>query len=227
MTRKTFERELQRLQDEMLALASMVENGLTDSIDILMKRDIAGSKRLIEQDRAINKKRYSIESECIIAIATQQPMAGDLRILAAVLDIVKELERIGDYVKGIARINLMLADKPLIKPLIDLPTMAEKARSMLQRSLDAFVKRDVDLAKSIPAEDDEVDHLYEKFYQELMTIIASDLSTAEHANKLLWVAHNLERSADRVTNICERVVFTVTGETIELDMREEGISGVS
>jgi phosphate transport system protein len=227
MTRKTFERELQRLQDEMLALASMVENGLTDSIEILRRRDIAGSKRLIEQDRVINKKRYSIESECIIAIATQQPMAGDLRILAAVLDITKELERIGDYVKGIARINLMIADQPTIKPLVDLPTMAEKARSMLHRSLDAFVERDVDLAKTIPSEDDEVDKLYEKFYQELMTVIASDLSTAEQANKLLWVAHNLERSADRVTNICERVVFTVTGETIELDLKEEGISGVS
>ncbi|MGD2159397.1 MAG: phosphate signaling complex protein PhoU [Anaerolineales bacterium] len=227
MTRKTFERELQRLQDEMLALASMVENGLTDSIEILRRGDIAGSKRLIEQDRVINKKRYSIESECIIAIATQQPMAGDLRILAAVLDITKELERIGDYVKGIARINLMIADQPTIKPLVDLPTMAEKARSMLHRSLDAFVERDVDLAKTIPSEDDEVDKLYEKFYQELMTVIASDLSTAEQANKLLWVAHNLERSADRVTNICERVVFTVTGETIELDLKEEGISGVS
>jgi len=227
MTRKTFESELQRLQDEMLGMASMVENGITESVDYLIHRDLEGSQRLIEQDRTINQKRYAIEGDCLVAIATQQPMAGDLRILAAILDITTDLERMGDYVKGIARINLMISDQPRIQPMADLRTMAQKARSMLTSSLDAFNQRDVELAKAIPQEDDEVDQMYEQFYGELMKVIAKDMSTAELANKLLWVAHNLERVADRVTNICERVVFTVTGEVVELNLSEEGIGGVS
>ncbi|MCP4539227.1 MAG: phosphate signaling complex protein PhoU [Chloroflexi bacterium] len=216
MTRETFERELQRLQDEMVAMASMVENAIVESVEILNQRDMEGSRRLIAQDRAINKKRFAIEADCLVAIATQQPMASDLRTLAAILDIVDELERIGDYAKGIAKINLMIGPGPLLKPLIDLPLMAEKAQEMLHRSLDAFVQRDTELARAIPNEDDVVDALYNQVYRELITYILADPSCIEQANYLLWAAHNLERFADRVTNICERVVFTVTGEMIEL-----------
>lgn len=222
MLRETFDRELQRLQDEMLLLGEMVEQAILQSVEMLRRRDMAGSRRLIAQDRAINEKRFAIENDALVLIATQQPMAGDLRVIAAVLDITHELERIGDYAKGIARINLMIGSGPLIKPLVDVPRMAEKASDMLRRALKAFVERDTDTARSIPAEDDEIDALYNQIYRELITYILTDVKTIEQANHLLWVAHNLERTADRVTNICERVIFTVTGKMIELDVKEDG-----
>ncbi|MCR4406689.1 MAG: phosphate signaling complex protein PhoU [Anaerolineae bacterium] len=226
MLRETFERELQRLQDEILALGSMVENAILESVEILKKRDMDGSRRLVAQDRFINEKRFAIESDALVLIATQQPMAGDLRTIAAILDISSELERIGDYAKGIAKINLMMGDKPLLKPLIDIPRMAERSQDMLHRALDAFVRRDVALARAIPAEDDEMDALYNQVYRELLTYIISDPRTIDQATHLLWVAHNLERAADRVTNICERVVFTVTGEMREMDVEDSGIESL-
>jgi phosphate transport system protein len=218
MPRESFERYLQRLQDETLALGSMVENALTESVEILKRRDMKGSRRLIAQDRLINEKRFAIEDEALVLIAIQQPIATDLRTIAAVLDITHELERIGDYAKGIAKINIMIGEQPLVKPLVDIPAMAAEAQSMLHRALEAFVQRDAGLARAIPAEDDKVDSLYNQVYCELITYLLDDPSAIEQANYLLWVAHNLERSADRVTNICERVVFTVTGEMVELDV---------
>ena len=226
MVRQTFELEMQRLQNEVLVLGSMVENAIIESVEVLKRRDMEGAQRLIAGDRLINEKRFAIEADCLVLIATQQPMAGDLRTLAAVLEIVTELERMGDYAKGIARINLMMGEEPLLKPLVDIPRMAEKARDMLHRSLDAFVRRDVALARAIPAEDDEVDALYNQVYRELLTFIMADPRTIDQATYLLWVAHNLERTADRVTNICERVVFTVTGEMMEMDA-EEGLIGIT
>ncbi len=223
MVREAFERELQRLQDEMVAMANMVENAIVESVEILKRRDMRGARRLIARDQDINEKRFAIETDCLVAIATQQPMASDLRVLAAILDIVDELERIGDYAKGIATINIKIGEGPLLKPLIDLPLMAEKAQSMLHRSLDAFIRRDVELARSIPAEDDVVDALYNQVYRELITYILVDPSCIEQANYLLWAAHNLERFADRVTNICERVVFTVTGELVELGAEDSSV----
>jgi len=220
-TRRTFDRELQSLQDEMLALGSMVENALIESVAYLKQRDFEGSHRIMAQDRVINRKRYAIEEQVLVLIATRQPMASDLRILAAILEIAGELERIGDYAKGIGKINLLIGDQPLLKPLIDVPMMAEQARSMLHRALDAFIRRDVELARAIPQEDDIVDALYEQVYRELLTYIMEDPHNIEQANYLLWAAHNLERAADRVTNLCERVVFTVTGELTELDIKKE------
>jgi phosphate transport system protein len=227
MIRETFERELQRLQDEALVLGSMVENALTESVEVLKRRDMAGSRRLIAQDRLINEKRFAIENDALVLIATQQPMAGDLRTIAAVLDITHELERIGDYAKGIAKINLMIGDEPLVKPLVDIPRMAEKARDMLHRALEAFVEQDVALARAIPAEDDEVDDLYNQVYRELITYVLADPRTIEQANYLLWAAHNLERAADRVTNVCERVIFTVTGEMVEMDQGGSGVGSLA
>lgn len=216
MLRQTFERELQKVQDDILILGSMVEEALIESVTLLKKRDFDGSRRLIEADKQINRKRFEIEQETLTLIATQQPMAGDLRILAAVLEIATELERIGDYAKGIANINLMIGEEKLVKPLVDVPRMAEKAREMLHRSLEAFVHHNVELAKIIPTEDDEVDALYNQVYRELLTMIMADPNVIDQATYLLWVAHNLERTADRVVNICERVVFTVTGEMEEM-----------
>lgn len=227
MARRTFDQELHRLQDEVLALGSMVEQALIKSVDTLKKRDFAGSRAIIAGDRVINEKRFAIEADALVLIATQQPMAGDMRLLAAVLEVITELERIGDYAKGIARINLMIGEQPLVKPLIDLPVMAEKAGDMLRAALDAFVKGDVAQARAIPRQDDEVDSLYNQVYRELLSYIMADPSTIEQANYLLWAAHNLERAADRVINLCERVVFTVTGEMAELNSDEAGIESVT
>ena len=226
MPRQTFERELQDLQDDLLSLGSMVEKALLDAVRMLERRDMKASRKLITQDRVINEERYAIESETLALIATQQPTATDLRTLAAVLEIATELERIGDYAKGIANINLMLGDGPLLKPLIDIPIMAKKSCNMLHRALDAFVQRDVDLAYAIPADDDEVDALYNQVYRELVTYILEDLKCVEQANYLLWAAHNLERTADRVTNICERVIFTVTGKLVDIGSENEGIESL-
>ena len=227
MPRETFERDLQLLQDDVLKLGSVVENALTDSVEILKRRDMEGSRRVIAQDRYINGRRFAIEADALALIAMQQPMAGDLRTIAAILDVTGELERIGDYAKGIARINLLIGEQPLLKPLVDIPLMAQKARDMLHRALDAFVRRDVALARSIPLEDQEVDQLYNQVYRELLIYVIADQRAIEQSNFLLWVAHNLERAADRVTNICERVIFTVTGEMVEMDTEDSGIQSVT
>ena len=217
-TRQTFDQELQRLLDEIMVMGSMVEEAVMEAVDALKARDFEKSESLIAGDRLVNEKRYAIEADALTLIATQQPMAGDLRTIAAVLEIATELERIGDYAKGISRINILIGSEPLLKPLVDIPRMAELGMGMLRRALDAFMRRDVDMARAIPREDDEVDDLYNQIYRELLVFILEDTRTIEQANYLLWAAHNLERAADRVTNICERVVFTVTGQMQELDV---------
>lgn len=222
MARETFERELKRLQDEILLLGSMVEGALKAAVTSLKNQDLEASKRLIAGDKLINEKRFAIERDTLVLIATQQPMASDLRTLAAILEISTELERMGDYAKGIAKISLMIGHEPLIKPLIDIPKMTDIACDMLHQSLTAFVHRDVALARSIPPRDDEVDALYDQVNRELITHIIADANTIEQANYLIWAAHDLERTADRVTNICERVIFTVTGEVAEMDVDDAG-----
>ena len=216
MIRKTFENELQQVKDEVLVLGSMVEQAILGTVEALKKRDVKASEKILEADRAINKKRFEIENQLMILIATQQPMAHDLRLLASTMEIISELERMGDYAKWIANINIRMGDQPLLKPLIDVPRMAQKDVDMLHRALTAFVEEDVEAAKAIPVEDDEVDALYNQVYRELMTFVIADPKTMERANWLLWVAHNLERVADRVTNICERTIFIVTGEMSEI-----------
>jgi len=201
---------------------------VAESVDALKRRDLEAAHRIIAGDREVNAKRFAIEGDVLALIATQQPMASDLRVLAAVLETATELERIGDYAKGISRISQMIGTAPLIKPLVDLPRMSDKALDMLHRALEAFVQQDVEAARAIPKEDDEVDALYNQVYRELITYIMQDPSCMEQASQLLWAAHNLERAADRVTNICERVVFTVTGEMTEIDSadHEPGTAGV-
>jgi len=209
--RKTFEQEIQQLKDEILLLGSMVEQATLDAVEALKKRDMRWSEQIIAADKKINEKRFEMENRVMILIATQQPMARDLRMIASMLEVISELERMGDYAKGIAVINIRMGEQPLLKPLIDIPRMAQKGVDMLHRALTAFVNGDVEAARAIPEEDDEVDMLYEQVYRELMTYVMADARTIERANWLLWAAHNLERFADRVTNICERAVFTVTG----------------
>ena len=221
MPRELLDSEIERLQNEVLSLGEMVERSILEAVQSLKARDFEASRRIINQDRSINEKRFAIEADTLVLIATQQPMASDLRLLASILEIISELERIADYAKGIAKINLLIGEKPLIKPLIDIPRMAQKAADMLHRALEAFVRKDVETARAIPKEDDEMDALYDQVYRELMTYVIANPANIEQANYLLWAAHNLERTADRVTNICERVIFTVTGEMQELDLSED------
>jgi phosphate transport system protein len=212
MIRTNFEHEIRELKDEILVLGSLVEQALLDSVAALKKRDLALSEKVIAGDTQINEKRFVLENRVMILIATQQPMARDLRVLASILEVISELERMGDYAKGIGVINRRMGDQPLLKPLVDIPRMAEKGISMLHRALAAFINEDAETARLIPAEDDEVDQLYVQVYRELMTYILADPKAIERANWLLWAAHNLERFADRVTNLCERTEFVVTGE---------------
>ena len=221
MVRKTFENDIQQVKDEVLMLGSMVEHAIIGSVEALRKRDVKASEKIMADDKEINKKRFDIEKQLMILIATQQPMAHDLRLLASTMEIISELERMGDYAKGIANINIRMGDESLLKPLIDVPRMAEIGASMLHRALTAFVNEDVETASKIPVEDDQVDALYNQIYRELMTFIIQDPKTIERANWLLWVAHNLERVADRVTNICERTVFIVTGELQEIKSSDD------
>jgi phosphate transport system protein len=216
MLRESFYRYLNELQDEVLILGSMVDKAIDRSMEALKKRDLELAQQIIDNDVKINEKRFNIEERCIQLIATQQPMARDLRIIVTGLYIISELERIGDYGVGIARVVLMIGDEPPLKPLVDLPRMAQKARDMLRRSLDAFINRDIEAARKIAAEDDVVDNLYDQVFRELLVFMLGDPKTITRATRLIWVAHNLERSADRVTNICERVVFTVTGKMEEI-----------
>jgi phosphate transport system protein len=219
--RKTFEVEIQQLKDELLLMGSMVEQQALEAVEALKKRDIEASHRIYNGDSKINSKRYGIEERVMILIATQQPMAHDLRLLASILEVSAELERMGDYAKGIATISIRIGNEPLLKPLIDIPRMAQKGVDMLHRALTAFIGEDVEAAKKIPGEDDEVDQLYKQVYHELMLFVIQDARNIERANMLLWVAHNLERLADRVTNICERTVFIVTGEIKEIDSSDD------
>lgn len=216
MARETLDRKLRHLLNEVLIMSSLVENALLESVEALKKRDLELARRVYAGDVQINTKRFELENDIIITIATTQPvMAGDLRLVASILEVVGELERIGDYAKGIARIALRLGNQPPVKPLIDIPRMAEIATSMLHRAVTAFINQDAELARQIPAEDDQVDNLYNQIYRELVTIMFSDPTTIDRANYLLWVAHNLERVADRVTNICERAIYTATGQLME------------
>jgi phosphate transport system protein len=220
-TRKTFETEIQQLKDDLLLLGSMVEGAILHSVQALKKRDLEASRRIYEMDSQINAKRFAIEEQVMVAIATQQPMAHDLRLLASILEVAGELERMGDYAKGIATVNIRMGEQPLLKPLVDVPRMAQKAADMLHRALTAFVNEDAEAARTIPNEDEEVDQLYTQVYRELMTFVMADAKSIERANWLLWVAHNLERVADRVTNICERTIFIVTGEIKEIDSSDD------
>ena len=218
MTRTAFERQLTEIQEEMLVLGGMVEAAVERGVESLKNRDIELARTIITDDIKINDKRYDIEEKCLEVMATQQPLAGDLRTIVAVLHIVVDLERMGDHAEGIAKIALMLTDEPPLKPHVDIPKMAEVTKRMLIESLQAFKDRDAGRARAICNMDDDVDALYDKIYGELVRCMIDDPQTIERATHLTWVAHNLERIADRATNICERVVYLVEGKIRELNV---------
>jgi phosphate transport system protein len=206
------------LMDEVTTMGSMVEKAIARALDALVRRDLEASEEVVREDDYIDSKRFEIEESCIDLIATQQPMARDLRILVTILHVTVELERMGDYAEGIARISLMMGNEPTLKPLIDIPRMADKASDMLRRSLAALMNRDTVAAREVCRADDDVDALYDQVYRELLLYMIQDPRTIQRATYLLWVAHDLERIADRATNIAERVVYLVTGKMEEINV---------
>lgn len=221
MPRDTLTRQIHHLLDEVLLLGSMVEQAMLSAIEALRQRDLTAAARIYDSDQQINDKRFAIENAVLILIATQQPMAHDLRLLAAILEIITELERMGDYAKGIARVIMRLKDTDIPIPHRDFERMANLAVGMLHRALGAFVNEDPNEASAIPAEDEAVDDLYNQIYHGLVESMIANPATIDQANLLMWVAHNLERMADRVTNICERTVFIATGDLLELETSDD------
>jgi phosphate transport system protein len=216
MTREQYAHQLIDLRSSVVAMASMVGKAVDNAVVALARRDVALAQQVIADDRAINEHRWQTEEQALLLIATQAPMARDLRTIAAAIHIVTDLERMADHAAGIAKITLQTADQPPLKPLIDIPRMSEIARAMLHDAITAYIEDDQAAARAVVAQDDVVDALYEQIYRELLTFMLADPTTIDQATHLLWAAHNLERIADRVTNICERVVFAVTGRLEEL-----------
>ncbi|MBI5587452.1 MAG: phosphate signaling complex protein PhoU [Deltaproteobacteria bacterium] len=218
MTREAYHKALKEVQDELQSMASMVGAAIKESMVALKNRDIEASRKIVKNDIFVNRKRFDIEEKCIRLIATQQPMAVDLRTLAAIINVITDLERIGDHAEGIAKISVAIGDEPLVKPLIDMPVMTDKALSMLKRCMQAFMDRDAETARKICDEDDEVDAFYDAIYKELVLLMIDNPRIIKDATYLIWAAHNIERIADRVTNIAERVVYMVTGKMEEMNV---------
>lgn len=214
--RSMYHKKLREIQDNVLVMGGLVGEAILGSVEALKTRDLDLAQQIVLGDQKINDLRFQIEERCIQLIVTQQPIANELRILIAVLNIITEMERIGDYAGGIAKITIMIGDEPPVKPLIDIPKMADKAVEMLRRSLDAFINQDAEAARQICTDDDIVDNLYDQIYLELLALMMKNPDIVSRATRLIWVAHDLERSADRVTNICERVIFVITGKMEEM-----------
>ncbi|OHB59308.1 MAG: phosphate transport system regulatory protein PhoU [Planctomycetes bacterium RBG_13_46_10] len=218
MTREIFKKHIQTLEKEVTEMGEMVVTAINRSIEALKVLDSEAAEKIIADDVKINKKRWDIEEKCINLIATQQPVASDLREIIAVLSIATDLERMGDHAEGIGKIVILHGKEPLIKPLVDIPQMADICVDMLKRSIDAFLKRDAAAATAICAEDDKVDLLHEQVYRVLLSYMIENPRVITYATYLIWAAHNLERIADRVTNICERIVFLTTGSMHEINV---------
>lgn len=221
MIRGTFERELQDLQDRLLVLGSEVGENIVKAVDVLRQRDQVGARRLIAGDEDVNRKRIGIMTDALVLIATQQPMASDMRLIASILEITGELERINDYAKGIAKNSLLIGSISLPNVIGHMPEMASKTQTMLRSALEASSRRDADLAREIPQADDEIDALFNLTYRDLLAYATDNPGSYELINHLEWALHNLERAADRVTNICEWVVYNATGEYVEMDSEFE------
>lgn len=217
-TRETFDRELAGLQDDLLRMGALVEEAVRRSVEALRARSVAEAEAVVAADNTIDALHIELEERCLLLVATQQPMAKDLRTIAAVWAMTMDLERIGDHAEDIARATKRMADQPLLKPLVDIPRMAEMVQRMLRMGLDAFVQRDVNLAQQMAAADDEVDHLYGKVFRELLSYMIEDPQSIQRATHLLFCASALERMGDHATNIAERVIYMVTGTLKELNV---------
>jgi len=216
--RATYDKEYAAIEDDLLRIRERVDRAIDRSIVCLRNRDMALAQEIVDHDIEINQLRFKIEEACLRLIATQQPAATDLRAVVAAMNIVVDIERMGDHAAGIAKTVLRMGDAPLLKPLVDIPRMADLARSMLHEALVAYVNRNSEKAREIASKDDAMDGLYKAVFDELVEIMANKPEAVERATYLLWCAHNLERIADRVTNIAERVIFVTTGEVKELNV---------
>jgi phosphate transport system protein len=217
MVRRVFHDQIRELLEDLLAMGQMVADSIEQAIQALAQQDAGLAQSVIDFDDEVNNAQHDIDEQCLVLIATQQPAAGDLRTILAISNVAAELERIGDYAEGIAKLATKLAGEPLVKPLIDIPRMADESKKMLLTSLEAFAREDGDLARQIGKQDDIVDALYDQVYRELLTFMMEDPRTITRATYLLWVAHNIERIADRTTNIAERVIFTASGKIVDLN----------
>jgi phosphate transport system protein len=217
MVRRFFEEQIRELLEDLLEMGQMVTDSIQRSVQALAQQDEEMAGQVIAYDDEINAIQQEIDEKCLVLLATQQPMASDLRAILAISNIAAELERIGDYAEGIGRLAIKLSDRPLLKPLIDIPRMAEASRQMLTTALEAFARQDVAAAEAVGRADDEIDALYDQIYRELLLFMMEDPRTITQATYLLWVAHNLERIGDRTTNIAERVVFLNSGRIVDLN----------
>ena len=217
VTRHVLDRDLQRIQDDVLRMGSRIDTAIGLALRALANRDSRLARQIVADDGVVNGLRFSIEEACLACIATQQPTAGDLRLVVANIIIASELERMADYAAGIAKTVLRMGDEPLLKPLVDLPRMAEVCREMVQAALQAYVARDPDAARAVAARDDLLDALYNQIFREILSYILEDPTATTRALYLLFSAHNLERIGDRVVNIAERVIFMSSGELRELN----------
>jgi phosphate transport system protein len=225
MSRDTLNLHIQEIKYELLVVGSLVESATTEAIISLKERDFQAAREIYLNDRVINEKRYQIESDVLIQIATQQPLAHDLRLLAAMLEIASELERMGDYAKGICKVTLNLGNSEVPIPIKEIETMGQLATQMLHEALDIFIREDVEAARTLPQKDDQVDKIFTKVEHSIIHTMVNHPETIDHSNLLLWVAHNIERMADRVSNICERTIFVVTGDLVELEVKPKNLIG--
>ena len=216
--REHFHRQLAALQDTVLEMTSMVDRAIQRSLSALVNRDVPLAELVVGEDRLVNEIGYRIQNQSVELLARQSPLAGELRLVVSVSALATELERMADHAEGIAKIVVMMQNEPLVKPLVDIPIMAEKARAMMNKAIQAFLDKDIEAAHAVDADDDEVDTLYDTIYGDLIQVMVNDPSKIEPATRLLWVAHNLERIGDRATNIAERTVYTVTGELPKMDV---------
>ena len=216
--RATLDQEARAINDDLLRMQKLVDQSILRSVDSLKRRDQTLAQQVIDEDVEINDMRFKIEEACLSLIATQQPAASDLRSVIAAMHMVVEMERMADHASGIAKTVIMMGDEPLLKPLVDIPKMAELARDMLRDSLQAYNARDAEKARQIAVRDDDMDGLYRAVFDELVKIMSKTPGSASRATYLLWCAHNLERIGDRVTNIAERVIFVNTGDMQELNV---------
>lgn len=219
MTRELFQKELTQLQDDVLILGSMAEKAVAESVEALRAADLEWSQRIIDDDLAINTKRFDIEERALFVIASQQPLASDLRAIMSALMIITDLERIADHAEGIARINLRLGEADDVPRRMGyIPAMADRALAMLRDSLKAYVERNVEESRRVCDADDEVDRLQDAVYDETFRGMIENPGVIQRNTYYLWTAHNLERIADRCTNICERVIYLVTGRMEEINV---------
>jgi phosphate transport system protein len=216
--RSVFDRQLMDLRNDVVDLGSRAEQAIRWAMESLRRRDLNLARVVVEGDYEINRSRWEIEDHATNLIATQQPMASDLRTIITVIHIVTELERIADHAEGIARISLKLGDQSLPAPLGHLPEMAEIGIAMMHQSITAFIDRDVALARSVCDQDDTLDSLYDANYAEVIGRMLMEPNSAKVLTYQLWTAHNLERIGDRATNICERVIYLVTGRLEEANV---------